>query len=344
MKSTELPRKTIGVVLPDWHTVFVVTPKAGCTSFLWMMAGLQGEDLGRFRRSVLSEVTQALTIHDWTCWQRTRVLDRLSDAELAVISPDNAWLIFCVTRHPLSRLWSAWQSKLLLREPRFVKLFGAADWFPRVPHDADEVARDFRRFVVALRNEPSLITADPHWMPQHLMLNVAGVPYTHIGKTETLTETLDVLRAHLRAQGWAGDIPQLHENRSPLPLSEDLLCPEVVETIEQLYRADYACFGYSIEDPTVHDVEGGSAGLRGPGGEMVFRALSQLISRHERIDALGTMAAAAMESARAALAAGTQLSHELDEARGERAALEDRLRELQVGAGTGRRDHIMGAS
>ena len=47
-----------------------------------------------------------------------------ADAQLAVgarssaaISPENGWFVFTVVRHPAARLFSAWQSKLLLREP-----------------------------------------------------------------------------------------------------------------------------------------------------------------------------------------------------------------------------------
>ncbi len=55
------------------------------------------------------------------------------------------------TRHPVDRLWSAWQSKLLLREPLFVELYGTA----LVPRSPKELPEGRRRWW-ARRTTPAL--------------------------------------------------------------------------------------------------------------------------------------------------------------------------------------------
>jgi hypothetical protein len=95
-------------------------PKAGCTSLLWLLADLAGIPAETFAQSALPEVSPALTVHDMSLWGEGFRLSDYADAERERILTDDGWFRFTLVRHPAPRLWSAWQSKLLLREPRFV--------------------------------------------------------------------------------------------------------------------------------------------------------------------------------------------------------------------------------
>ena len=130
--------------------LFLPVPKAGCTSVLWLLAEMAGLDAEQFARSPLPEVSPALTVHDMNVWGAGRRLGDFEGAERDRVLTEDGWLRFSLVRHPGTRLWSAWQSKLLLREPRFVEELGDAPWFPRVPDDPAHVVEDFRRFVAAL--------------------------------------------------------------------------------------------------------------------------------------------------------------------------------------------------
>lgn len=235
---------TLGIVLPWWKVLYVITPKAACTSLMWMCASLQEEDLEAFRTSLEPQVTRAALVHDFSMWRGTRWFQQLSQAERRQITDDGDWLIFCVTRHPVTRLWSAWQSKLLMREPDFVRRYGSGPWFPRVPHGLTDVAADFRSFVDALRHEPGLIEGNQHWRPQADLLRTESFPYSHIGKVEKLGITLDLLEEHLRRQGWEGTLAITRENQTPLPFSVAALDPETIETVERIYAQDLELFGY----------------------------------------------------------------------------------------------------
>jgi hypothetical protein len=269
---------TLGIVLPRWKLLYVITPKAACTSLMWMCASLQGEDLEAFRTSLAPQVTRATLIHDFSMWRGTRWLHQLTQEERRQITGDGDWFIFCVTRHPVTRLWSAWQSKFLMREPSFVQRYGSRPWFPRVPQGLADIAADFQSFIDALHHEPGLIEGNQHWRPQAEMLRTETFPYTHIGKAEDLRTTLDLLEEHLRRQGWEGALAIARENQAPLPFSVASLDPEIIRAVEGLYAQDLNLFGYPsiAASPRGEQLPDETTGL-------LMHAVRMIIERNERI-------------------------------------------------------------
>jgi len=278
------------VVLDKWKVVYVVTPKAMCTSMLWLTAGLQSEDLGPdVADSRAPEVTRALAAHDPAVWRRTAVLHSLPADVIDEIIGEDAWFRFCLTRHPVDRLWSAWQSKLLLREPAYAAWFGSAPWFPRTPAELPQgagalhaLAEDFERFVAALAEDPHLLTADQHWAPQSYLLRPEAFPYTEIGRVEKAAVTVGRLERHLRAQGWPGELDLKRRNTTLLPRAV-IRDAALLRLIEDIYAEDMTTFGY-----------GPARAGRRPSGEansLAVQALAELVDRHERIGDLHRMLA-----------------------------------------------------
>ncbi|HTE63954.1 MAG TPA: sulfotransferase family 2 domain-containing protein [Solirubrobacteraceae bacterium] len=228
------------VVLPELRVLFVPVPKAGCTTVLWRLAALAGIEPEAFERSTLAEASAALTVHDMSLWRPEHRLATYEGEERERVLGEDGWLRFSLVRDPATRLWSAWQSKLLLREPRFLEAFGAEPWFPRVPERPADIVEDFRRFVAATGG-----AEDVHWAVQHDV--VAQLPLTHVGRVERLDETLALLRAHVGAERWpAADPP---ENRSPLPLPPHAFDAGAAALVSERYRVDYEAYGY--EGPPV---------------------------------------------------------------------------------------------
>jgi Sulfotransferase family len=224
------------VVLPRHRVLFLPMPKAACTNVLWTLAGLAGLPEERFDESPLPEVSPALTVHDMNAWPDEHRLIRYDEPERERLLAEDGWLRFTLVRDPAPRLWSGWQSKLLLREPRFVDDFGDAPWFPRVPWAPREILDDFRAFVAALGGGEG---EDVHWSVQH---DLAGqLPLTHVGRVERLEETLALLAAHAGADLRSGR----HENRSPLPLPPGLYDEQSAAILRKRHRADYAAYGYA---------------------------------------------------------------------------------------------------
>jgi hypothetical protein len=227
------------VVLLEQRVLFLPMPKAGCTSVLWLLAELAGIPLETFAHSVLPEVSPALTVHDMSLWwEGHRLADYEADERERVLT-EEGWLRFTVVRHPGPRLWSAWQSKLLLREPRFVAAFGDQPWFPRMPGQPADLVEDFRRFVAAL---PSGAVEDVHWGVQHDL--AAQLPLTHIGRVERLDDTLAVLREHV-----SRDLPPLgggRENRTALPPAPNAYDDVGLAVLHDRYRDDFQQYGYDL--------------------------------------------------------------------------------------------------
>jgi hypothetical protein len=231
------------VVLPELRVVFLPVPKAGCTSVLWSLAALAGLSRETFAHSSQPEVSPALTVHDMSLWRPEHRLADYEPAEQERILGADGWFRFSLVRHPAARLWSAWQSKLLLREPRFVEAFGDEPWFPRVPERPADLVADFRRFVAAVGADAR--DADVHWAVQHGL--VTQVALSHVGRVEQLSDTLALLRAHLpepvRPDGFA------RANPSPLAMPAHAYDEAAAATLRTTYRDDFLHHGYEPAPP-----------------------------------------------------------------------------------------------
>ncbi len=266
------------VVLEDLKVLFVPVPKAGCTNVMWRLAGLAGIPLERFAESPLPEVSPALTVHDMALWEGHRLAD-YDEAEQERLLAEDGWLRFSLVRDPGRRLWSAWQSKLLLREPRFVETFGEAPWFPRVPYEPRQLVDDFRAFVAALGAGG---VEDVHWSVQHDL--VSRLPLTHVGRVERLEETLELLRAHVPADRWPAEIPR--ENRTRIPLAPEAYDEATATVLKTRYAADFEAYGYDAAPPE-EDVVPGEWEL---GVAPLLPLLRDLIDQNARIGQLHRLA------------------------------------------------------
>lgn len=266
------------VVLPNRKALFVPVPKAGCTSLLWLIAEIAGFKEARFHRSSGREVSQEMTVHDVNLWGARFLWKDLSPQARDEIAADDSWFRFTTVRNPASRLWSAWQSKLLLRESPFVQRFGTSRWFPRVPESPDDVLEDFRRFVEALSQPVESRPVDVHWAPQTDILQPAP-PLTFVGRVESMTETTDTLRDVLGPV--ADRFRPRRENSSLLRYDPAMFDEASVDAINTLYARDFEEFGYPLLQHRPADL----ADWRAHTGSML-PAIEALISRHQRLGRL----------------------------------------------------------
>lgn len=267
------------MLLPKRKVVFVPMPKAGCTSILWSLGQLGGISPDYMGNSLTPQISQVMLIHDVGLWPKRLRWSELGDDERAEIEADDSWLRFTVVRDPARRLFSAWQSKLLMREPQYVKRYAEADWFPRIPRWPAEIVEDFRRFVLSLAEPDDAFPVDVHWAPQSEIL--ADAPnLNHVGHTEQMDLTLRRLRNHV---GPALDkVPRRRENRTLLGYSPGLYDEATAAVVNKLYAADFEAYGYPLVDG---DQVGRLATWRGDVKPML-PALAELVERHERLGVL----------------------------------------------------------
>ncbi|WP_278235132.1 sulfotransferase family 2 domain-containing protein [Isoptericola sp. AK164] len=241
-------------VLPDHRVVFVNVAKNASTSLKWLMAELTGKDPQRFHQVMNLAPTRQQTIHRKSAWSGVDSLVSVDPELRAQISPENGWFVFAVVRDPRLRVWSAWQSKFLIGNPRhsFDK-FRDAPWLPRVPGSTQDVVEDFAAFVRLLDSpQGSRVFGDVHFRPQVSLLNEDTVPYSHLYQTSEIPKLLTDLGAHVGEQGHRGEIgPLARENETPLPVAGRLFPTEVRETLDRLYADDLARFGHLWDFDTV---------------------------------------------------------------------------------------------
>lgn len=237
--------------VPDARVMFVQVHKNACTSLKWMVAGIAGEDLRGFGPSLEASAGDEDDIHDRRQWRRTPWLDQLDPEIRSQIHPDNGWFVFAVTRDPRSRLFSAWQSKLLLENPGYTH-YKKEPWYPRHPVSTDSIVEDFAEFVDLLVREPGhRIRADAHFSDQVELLHEDLVTYTHIYDVRDLGRLQADLRRHLAGIGWTGDLTLPRANRTPLSLNARVLDDGLDAQIQKIYAADFERFGDRWNAPHV---------------------------------------------------------------------------------------------
>lgn len=264
------------IVLEDARLIYVPTPRAGSTAVLWGLLELTDLDPAAFRHSTKLETTRALTIHDASIWGSAYRLDpRRRDPRELFAAKD--WLSFTVVRDPIRRIWSAWVAKILVRDPRFVRQYGAESWFPEPPRTPDDVVRSFRAFVAALPVRPAE-WHDPHWSSQVELVGADVLPYDLVARVEQLPHDLEPVTRHLRRHG--RDALRLRrENASLLPFTAELLDTEGWEACVAFTAGDCDAFGYAVPEGTAGpplDVWVAKAEERLPG-------IQAAIERNERI-------------------------------------------------------------
>lgn len=269
------------MVFPDLKVLYVPVPKAGCTGIMWALARLSGLEEERFYSSYYREVSRSLTIHDLSGWPDEFVFAKLGQQERDEILNADDWFRFTVVRHPFRRLWSAWQSKILLAEPQFVEKFSSAAWFPRSVESAADVLKAFRQFLNSLREEPDLVNADVHWAPQGHLISLGQVSYSHIGRVEKLGDTIEALREHLEKLNGTKfpDIPRT--NVTPLPYVDEFFDESDVQILSDVFSDDMREFDYKPPSGEALRSSIDEDWIRGV--DAILPALEALRSRNERV-------------------------------------------------------------
>ena len=263
-------------VVPDLKIAYVTNLKAACSAMKWLIADLTEQDPNRFYRSIGRRPTRSQTVHDRVGWTGVSRLVDLPD--FSELSADNGWFVFTLVRDPRARLWSAWQSKLLVCNPNFIGPVMNEPWYPRVPADPSEVIEDFHRFVEVFadqRKRMRRVGKDGHFRAQSDLIYRHNLRYTHIYDLAEIPTFERDLAAHLVEVGH-NNLPSLRrENDTPLKLTKDVLAGGIDEVIADIYREDFDRFGSAwAEGPTIHDVEWDDAAF----ADIAFRRAT-----HQRI-------------------------------------------------------------
>ncbi|MEB2856615.1 sulfotransferase family 2 domain-containing protein [Pseudomonas atacamensis] len=225
---------------------YVATPKVACTSIKWWFAELEGVARAVQLENISSETDPELVIHDTLLAVAPQLFVR-SPQRLAQIQADG-YFSFALVRNPYKRIFSAWQSKILLREPLQIVPYKGLD-FVEYPIDVmSDVAGAFEAFLEYLYSHERNEFKDCHWTPQYDLLQPASFPYSAISKIEDTAALNAALSAHL-GQVYVSPFTTARANESMIPYLPEFISPRSKELIDGLYSKDFEEYGYPMNIP-----------------------------------------------------------------------------------------------
>jgi len=172
---------------------------------------------------------------------------------------------FFITRHPFSRLLSAFRDKFLKNEsssPKEIKIvrdfrrrFGKKivknyrQKTPSKPEYQQENVPTFREFVEYILNQ-RVPTLNQHWIPVYNLCMPCLVNYTIIGRKESIEEDADFI---LKNIGIDDNVPNSHvsngkSTEKTLKEFYSELDRDLLERLYKLYEMDFLLFDYSINN------------------------------------------------------------------------------------------------
>jgi hypothetical protein len=229
--------------------LYVPTPKAACTSIKWWFADLVGVSREAIHAVESLESDPELAIHDaFQSVAPDNVVNlSLPTLDFALRSQDV--FRFAVVRNPYKRIFSAWQSKLLLREPGQSRPYLNCPFFHLPINDATDVSRAFEAFLEHLSAHESPNFLDPHWTPQTELLRPDLVGYSRIANVEALGDLRADLARHLVGSSRPDPFAGPRANESLIPFNSAFISPRSAALLRDLYSADFKIFNYDLSVP-----------------------------------------------------------------------------------------------
>jgi hypothetical protein len=221
--------------------LYVETPKAACTSLKWLLRGIITSKAILFNPRV-AETSLPMFVHDRSQSPLPTLTD-CTEAELDQLLTSDDWFRFCVVRHPVERIFSAWKDKVFLCEPGY----------ERYRNDNNHKFIRFEDFAAHVVKSESPRDCDIHWRSQYYLLRPDIIPYTKVYDISAVNALIGDLESHLQTRERGGKIAKLQEANRGYPLRmQDFLTATLNEQLLNFYDLDMKKFGYnphSCSDP-----------------------------------------------------------------------------------------------
>jgi hypothetical protein len=257
--------------------MYVETPKAACTSFKHLIAGIEGIAPDTTARPYQRETRIDMLIHQRRHIALPTLLSADAQSRAAILRRAPGWMIFALVRNPFSRLVSFFENKVRLGEPGYRRLeacYGDVSRF-------GGLQAAFAAFVAEVVTDRVRSSADFHLLPQGEILMPRLIPYTHIFRMERADEAVQALAGHLAGLDGGGPPVPAIRNRSRARDWRSYYHAASAEIVAKVYAEDFALFGYDSADWRKQDGAGGN-GV--PPDEDYWRA--ELVARNALIERL----------------------------------------------------------
>lgn len=231
------------------HKIFYVsTPKVACTTLKWWFAALEGKVQALREVTDSAESDPDLIIHGPNFQRLAPDVTGLSPDVLEDVLSSDSYFRFAVVRNPFKRIFSAWQSKLLLQESLQVGPYRESAFLHYPIRDERDVAAAFESFLEHLVCNEAPTFWDVHWTPQVECLRPELINYSAVIKIEEaaeLTKALAAWTSNTISNPFAGR----RRNESLIPYLPSFITPRSAEIIANLYAKDFEVFGYDKTPP-----------------------------------------------------------------------------------------------
>lgn len=223
--------------------VYVETPKAACTQMKHFIAALEGASFGFQGAPYLRETRLQMLIHQRLHFKMPTVMDLEAEEIGAMLAGRSDYLIFALVRNPFSRLVSAFESKVRLREPGFSDR--SKRWVAlEVGSDVRATFADFVREAIDLYGRKM---REHHFMPQHELLLPELIPYSRVFRLEEFAAFEKTFFAHLRDKGVTGKLAFQERNRSYYPNWRLYYDEPTARRVAAFYARDFELYGYDAD-------------------------------------------------------------------------------------------------
>ncbi|MBX7164674.1 MAG: sulfotransferase family 2 domain-containing protein, partial [Saprospiraceae bacterium] len=258
--------------------LYIATPKVACTSLKWWFADLEGHTHLLTKEVDSEESDPDLVIHDSYPKVAPHVTG-LSPEQLTEPLVSDEYFRFAVVRNPFKRIFSAWQSKILLQEPIQSKLYSEKAFFQMPVKSMVDIKLAFESFLEYLMEQEAPDYLDYHWTPQFDLLRPDLISYSNLSKIENTKQLEEALLLHI---GFETQSPfgYRRSNESLIPYSTEVFTQHAVELILHLYKKDFEHFDYSTDIPGIRE---NVSGIFEPDLKVAIQAIGMVRGRHQRL-------------------------------------------------------------
>ncbi|QJP96826.1 MULTISPECIES: sulfotransferase family 2 domain-containing protein [Pseudomonas] len=226
--------------------LYIATPKVACTSLKWWFAELEGVAEAVKQLKISSETDPELVIHDTLLAVAPQLLVR--SPEQLERARAEGYFSFALVRNPYKRIFSAWQSKILLREPLQVEPYEGQAFVDFPVETMSDVTASFECFLEFLFANERNDFKDAHWTPQYDLLQPDIFSYSAVSKIEDTAALNAALRSHL-GDGYISPFSKARANESLIPYLPQFISPRSKAVIDELYAKDFEFYNYSTSIP-----------------------------------------------------------------------------------------------
>ena len=234
--------------------IYISARKVASTFTLTMLHSLEGQNaLPEDLRSPASSAHAMDHVHDRSIYPELKEAQSIVQLDSLI---QNGYYTFTFVRHPISRVFSGWASKILDSAGWSYKhlLTTYPDWQPR-PFTLTEdlniyVREEFERFIEFIYDREYLTQtySNNHWRPQFNSLRPDYINYNAITKIEDI-QTFFV--NFFQRYNMSPNVTDLNKrpNTSMVPYHPDYISDKAYLRLIEMYDIDFSTFNFSRERP-----------------------------------------------------------------------------------------------